>query len=123
MPRRHARREIRRDSGPLQQKLSTISCRQALCPDCLWAQPAILLEDRPGQQFQTGARDRKLDVEHLLAIGRKVKRNCAIKALGKHRIISLKLCSAGGKEAQNSELEKTQRLNCLEVDRPPCVRR
>jgi hypothetical protein len=25
-----------------------------------------------------------------------VKRNCAIKALGKHRIISLKLCSAGG---------------------------
>ena len=53
-PRRHARREIRRDSGPLQH---------------------------------------------------------------------LKLCSAGGKEAQNSELEKTQRLNCLEVDRLPCVRR
>jgi len=54
----------------------------------------MLLEDQPGQQLQTRARDPKLDVEHLLAV-RRVKHSCAIKALGT-RIISLKLCSTGG---------------------------
>jgi hypothetical protein len=65
--------EISRDLGPLQEKLRASWRLQT--PGRPGAQPAILLENLPGQQLKTRARNRTPYVEYLLAVRRKVKSN------------------------------------------------